>query len=104
MKTGRGAYKACALARSADRERLARLLMRETGALGVRHAPVGRTVEVELPYGRCRVKVGSLDGEDFVVAPAYADAKAAFGGRDGSRALGGQQGSERNPPITGDHG
>jgi uncharacterized protein (TIGR00299 family) protein len=80
MKKGRGAYKACALVRRADREGLARLLMRETGALGVRHLPVGRTtadrriVEVELPYGRCRIKVGSLDGEDFVVAPEYADA------------------------------
>lgn len=80
MKRGRGAYKVCALGSAPDRERLARLLMRETGTLGVRHHPVGRTVaerrtlEVELPYGRCRVKVGSLDGEDYVVAPEYADA------------------------------
>jgi len=80
MKRGRGAYKVCALARSGDRERLTRLLMRETGTLGVRHHGVGRTVaerrrvEVELPYGRCGIKVGSLDGEDFVVAPEYADA------------------------------
>ena len=80
MKKGRGAYKVCALARSAEREKLAWLLMRETGALGVRHVRVGRTVaerrtvQVELPYGRCRVKVGSLDGGDFVVAPEYADA------------------------------
>jgi pyridinium-3,5-bisthiocarboxylic acid mononucleotide nickel chelatase len=81
MKRGRGAYKVCALARAADREKLSRRLMRETGTLGVRHARVGRTVaerrriEVELPYGRCRVKVGSLDGEDFVVSPEYADAR-----------------------------
>ncbi len=80
MKKGRGAYKVCALARSADREGLARLLMRETGTLGVRQFSVGRTtadrriVEVELPYGRCRIKVGSLDGEDFVAAPEYGDA------------------------------
>jgi pyridinium-3,5-bisthiocarboxylic acid mononucleotide nickel chelatase len=80
MKRGRGAYKVCALVSSGDRERLARLLMRETGTLGVRHLRVGRTVaerrhvEVELPYGRCRIKVGSLDGEDFVVAPEYSDA------------------------------
>ena len=80
MKRGRGAYKACALVLSGDRERLVRLLMRETGTLGVRHHPVGRTVagrrivEVELPYGRCRVKVGSLDGVDFVVSAEYADA------------------------------
>jgi pyridinium-3,5-bisthiocarboxylic acid mononucleotide nickel chelatase len=80
MKGGRGAHKVCALVSSGDRERLARLLMRETGTLGVRHLRVGRTVaerrtvEVDLPYGRCRVKVGSLDGEDFVVAPEYSDA------------------------------
>ncbi|HEX5849514.1 MAG TPA: nickel pincer cofactor biosynthesis protein LarC [Rubrobacter sp.] len=80
MKRGRGAYKACALVLSGDIERMARLLMRETGALGLRHHPVGRTtagrrlVQVELPYGRCRVKVGSLDGEDFIVSPEYADA------------------------------
>ncbi|HSK86223.1 MAG TPA: nickel pincer cofactor biosynthesis protein LarC [Rubrobacter sp.] len=80
MKRGRGAYKACALILSGDRERLARLLMRETGTLGVRHHAVGRTVAgrrhvvVDLPYGKCRIKVGSLDGEDFVVAPEYTDA------------------------------
>jgi uncharacterized protein (DUF111 family) len=80
MKRGRGAHKVCALVSSSDRERLARLLMRETGSLGVRHLRVGRTVaerrtvEVDLPYGRVRVKVGSLDGEDFVVAPEYSDA------------------------------
>jgi pyridinium-3,5-bisthiocarboxylic acid mononucleotide nickel chelatase len=80
MKRGRGAYKACALVLSGDRERLARLLMRETGTLGVRHHAVGRTVAgrrhavVDLPYGKCRVKVGSIDGEDFVAAPEYTDA------------------------------
>jgi uncharacterized protein (TIGR00299 family) protein len=80
MKRGRGAHKVCALVPSGDRERLARLLMRETGTLGVRHLRVGRTVAerrhltVELPYGRCRIKVGSVDGGDFVVAPEYSDA------------------------------
>jgi uncharacterized protein (TIGR00299 family) protein len=85
MKRGRGAYKVCALALSGDRELLARLLMRETGTLGVRHHPVGRTVAgrrhvvVDLPYGKCRVKVGSTDDEDFVVAPEYADASRLAG-------------------------
>ncbi|MGH3146417.1 MAG: nickel pincer cofactor biosynthesis protein LarC [Rubrobacter sp.] len=80
MKRGRGAYKVCALAGSEERDLLTRLLMRETGSLGVRHHGVGRTVaerrrvEVELPYGKCRVKVGSIDGLDYVVAPEYADA------------------------------
>ncbi|MBA2533876.1 MAG: nickel pincer cofactor biosynthesis protein LarC [Rubrobacter sp.] len=115
MKRGRGAYKVCALVTSGDRERLARLLMRETGTLGVRHHAVGRTVAgrrrvfVDLPYGKCRVKVGDIDGDDFVVAPEYADAarlasetglslpkvyedvKAAFGGRGQPSAISGQQ-------------
>ncbi len=115
MKRGRGAHKVCALVSSGDRERLARLLMQETGTLGVRHLRVGRavaerrTVEVELPYGRCRVKVGSLDGEDFVAAPeysdavrlaektglplprVYSDARAAYGGSYQRSAISGQQ-------------
>jgi hypothetical protein len=80
MKKGRGAYKFCALVSLGDRDRLARLLMQETGTLGARHHGVGRTVaerrtvEVELPYGVCRVKVGSVDGDDFIAAPEYADA------------------------------
>ena len=80
MKKSRGAYKVCALTKSVDLEKLSRLLMRETGTLGVRHYGVGRTVaerrfvKVELTYGTCKVKIGSLDGEDFVAAPEYADA------------------------------
>ncbi len=80
MKRSRGAYKICALVKSVDSERISRLIMRETGALGVRHHPVGRTVAerrtivVELPYGKCRVKIGSLDGEDFIISPEYEDA------------------------------
>src|SRR5919107_1382842 len=85
MKRGRGAYKACALAISGDREHLARLLMRETGSLGVRHHTVGRAVAgrrrvvVDLPYGKCRVKVGSIDDEVFIVAPEYTDAARLAG-------------------------
>jgi uncharacterized protein (DUF111 family) len=33
-----------------------------------------RVVEVDLSYGSCRIKIGSLDGEDFVVSPEYTDA------------------------------
>ena len=88
MKKGRGAYKVCALVKSTHREGLVHLLMRETGTLGVRHHRVGRTVagrrivEVELPYGSCRIKIGSLDGEDFVAAPEYADAARLAGETD----------------------
>ena len=79
MKRGRGAYKVCALVPEKDRDRLSRTLMRETGSLGVRHRGVGRTVagrrtvEVELPYGACRIKVGELDGAVFTASPEYAD-------------------------------
>ncbi len=80
MKRGRGAYKICALVKSAARAPLSRLLMRETGTLGVRHRGIGRTVAerrhdtVDLPYGKCRLKIGSLDGQDFVVSPEFVDA------------------------------
>jgi uncharacterized protein (TIGR00299 family) protein len=80
MKKGRGAYKVCALVEEGEREGTSRRLMRETGTLGVRFRSVGRVVaerrvvEVRLPYGACRVKVGSLDGEEFVAAPEYDDA------------------------------
>jgi uncharacterized protein (DUF111 family) len=67
---------------------------------------------VDLPYGKCRVKVGSIDGEDFVAAPEYADAarlagesglplprvyedaRAAFGGRSQPSAISHQQEQE----------
>ncbi len=80
MKKSRGAYKICALAGEDLRDALSCLTMRLTGTLGVRHYPVGRTVAerrtetVVLPYGTCRVKVGSLDGEDYVVSPEFRDA------------------------------
>jgi uncharacterized protein (TIGR00299 family) protein len=88
MKRGRGAYKLCALVRGDEREQMARLMMRETGTLGVRHRSIGRTVAdrrvvtVELPYGECRVKVGELDGEAFSVAPEHADAEKLARERD----------------------
>lgn len=81
MKRGRGAYKLCAIVESRDRERLSRLVMRETGTLGVRYRSIGRSVAgrrvvtVRLPYGECRVKVGELDGEIFSAAPEHADAE-----------------------------
>ena len=80
MKKGRGAYKICALVKTTERASLARLLMRETGTLGVRRHSVGRLVAerrhvtVDLPYGKCRLKIGSLDGHDFVISPEFTDA------------------------------
>ena len=82
MKKGRGAYKICALVKESTTEKLTHTLMRETGSLGVRHRRTSRTVAerrivtIQLPYGRCRLKIGSLDGEDFTAAPEHADAAA----------------------------
>jgi uncharacterized protein (DUF111 family) len=79
MKKGRGAYKICALVEGTAVEDSASLLMRETGSLGVRYRGMSRVVaerrvvEVELPYGRCGIKVGSLNGEDFTAAPEHSD-------------------------------
>jgi uncharacterized protein (TIGR00299 family) protein len=81
MKRGRGSYKLCALVQSGERERLVRIIMRQTGTLGVRHQRIGRSVAdrrvvtVSLPYGECRIKLGELDGEVFSVAPEHADAE-----------------------------
>ena len=80
MKKGRGAYKVCVLAEAEDQDSLSRKLMRETGSLGVRYREMGRTVaerrvvRVDLPYGSCGIKVGSLDGKDFSAAPEHTDA------------------------------
>nr|MDQ3386847.1 nickel pincer cofactor biosynthesis protein LarC [Actinomycetota bacterium] len=79
MKKGRGAYKICALVEESAVEDSASLLMRETGSLGVRYRGMSRVVaerrfvEVDLPYGRCGIKVGSLNGKDFTAAPEHAD-------------------------------
>jgi len=69
MKKGRAATKLCVLARPADEERLAGLIMRETTTLGVRvtewqRYEAGRRIETfESSLGEARVKVREWEGE-----------------------------------------
>ncbi len=63
MKKGRPAFTLSVLARIADADRLAEVLLRETTSIGVRRYGVSRLerprrmVEVETPYGRIPVKI-----------------------------------------------
>ncbi|MGH9577504.1 MAG: nickel insertion protein, partial [Terriglobales bacterium] len=69
------------LAEAADRERMSRLLFRETSTIGVRfYAAERQTLDrsqeaVDTRYGPLRVKVSRLDGELMNFAPEYEDCR-----------------------------
>jgi uncharacterized protein (DUF111 family) len=71
------------LARRPQVEELGRLLMAETGSLGVRVRPCDRIerprriVEVETPYGLIAVKVAQGDGLPRSTAPEFEACRAA---------------------------
>ncbi len=77
MKKGRPGQLLRVIARPADRERLARRILLESSALGVRFSEVPRlilareTVEVGTPYGRIAVKRARLPDGRHDVAPEY---------------------------------
>jgi uncharacterized protein (TIGR00299 family) protein len=81
MKKGRPGAEVSVLARLEDGERLARMLLVETGSLGVRHQEVRRWVvdrevdTAETEYGPVRIKVGRLAGERPLAAPEYEDVR-----------------------------
>ncbi len=81
MKKGRPAVEVSVMARLEDAERLAKLLLVETGSLGVRHQEVRRWVldreadTVETEFGPVRIKVGRIQGERPMVAPEYEDVR-----------------------------
>jgi uncharacterized protein (TIGR00299 family) protein len=83
MKKGRAGVVLRALVEEPRAPELERLLMTETGSLGVRRHAVFRTIAerrhetVSTPFGPIRMKIGSLDGEDFTAAPEYEDCRAA---------------------------
>lgn len=80
-KKGRPAQLLTILAPLSKREALTRFLFRETSTLGVRHRQARRSVaarewvEVELPWGRARVKKASYGGEPVNLAPEYEDCR-----------------------------
>ncbi len=85
MKKGRQGMLVQVLCQPDDRDRLARLLLRETTSFGVRHYVAGRlcldrrreTVKTE--FGDIRVKIGIApeSGEVWQTAPEYEDCAAA---------------------------
>ena len=88
MKKGRPAVMLCALARGADKESLARVLLAETSTLGVRVREVDRIerprriVTVATRFGEIPVKLADGDGLPRHVAPEFdacSDAARAHG-------------------------
>jgi uncharacterized protein (TIGR00299 family) protein len=82
MKKGRPGVLVGALCDGARRAAVTRVLLTETTTLGVRFHRVEREElaralhEVETPYGRVRVKVGTLDGREVGAHPEYEDCRA----------------------------
>lgn len=83
MKKGRPGHLLTVVARPADRERLADLVLRETPTLGVRSRLDERdeldreVVAVATKYGRVRVKVATANGRALRGWPEYDDCAAA---------------------------
>ena len=85
MKKGRPGIVLSVLARPSDEPALARVLLEETSALGVRVTRLDRyeldrelqTVEVD--GGAVRVKIGRLDGRVVNVSPEHDDCAAVAG-------------------------
>jgi uncharacterized protein (DUF111 family) len=83
MKKGRPGHVLTVLARPADSDRLGRIVLAETPALGLRfrreeRVELERTLEpVMTPFGTVRIKVGRLGGETLNAWPEYEDCATA---------------------------
>ena len=77
MKKNRPATMLSAIVNAADERRAAKIIMRETGSLGVRARPITRheakreTRQIQTPLGTIGVKIGTLDGETITASPEY---------------------------------
>lgn len=80
-KKGRPGHLLTVLSPNGKREQLTRLLFRETTTLGVRYRPAERVVaerdwfDVELEWGKVRIKRGRFEGEIMNLAPEYEDCR-----------------------------
>lgn len=83
MKKNRAGTHITVLCQPNDREQLLEMMFRELSTLGIRVRQEQRValdrelVEVETEFGRVRVKVGLLRGEEVNAAPEYEDCRAA---------------------------
>ena len=83
MKKNRPATKISVLGGKQEREKLSKILLRETTSFGVRFHEVDRlTLDREMQklktsYGVIKIKIGRLDGETVQAVPEYEDCKIA---------------------------
>ena len=83
MKKGRPGTLLTVLCSDKTRQKLERLILRETSTLGMRIRHDQRSclerhhVPVQTPYGEIRLKIGKLDGEVMNAAPEFEDCRAA---------------------------
>ena len=81
MKKNRPAVKISVLAPPAKREAVSHILLTETSTFGIRFTDMDRIIldrqsmEVQTPYGKVAVKVGSLDGQVVRFSPEYENCK-----------------------------
>lgn len=81
MKKNRPAVMLSAIVNAADEKRAAKIIMRETGSLGVRarritrHEAKRETRQVQTPLGTIAVKIGTLDGDIITSSPEYEDCR-----------------------------
>ena len=81
MKKNRPAVKISVLAPPAKREAVSHILLTETSTFGIRFTEMDRIIldrqsmEVQTPYGKVTVKVGSLDGQVMRFSPEYENCK-----------------------------
>jgi len=81
MKKNRPAVKISVLVPPAKREAVSHILLTETSTFGIRFTEMDRiildrqSIEVQTPYGKVAVKVGSLDGQILHCSPEYDSCK-----------------------------
>jgi pyridinium-3,5-bisthiocarboxylic acid mononucleotide nickel chelatase len=81
MKKGRPATQLSLLTDSKELEKVFAILFSETSTIGTRYYPVNRAiterelVEVDTPFGRVRVKIGTYLGKVCNIAPEFEDCR-----------------------------
>lgn len=81
MKKNRPAVKISVLVPPAKREAVSHILLTETSTFGIRFTEMNRIIldrqsmEVQTPYGKVAVKVGSKDGQVMHFSPEYENCK-----------------------------
>jgi pyridinium-3,5-bisthiocarboxylic acid mononucleotide nickel chelatase len=81
MKKNRPAVKISVLVSPIKREAVSRILLTETSTFGIRFSEVDRivldrqSIEVQTPYGKVAVKVGSMAGQMMHFSPEYENCK-----------------------------